>query len=590
MAGHLLLVVLLCFFSEMRTQDLLPPKLTVNPPVITETDSVTLDCQTPSSVSVSQCYFRFVRGGRGKSFPCLQTLTGTELLKLSHQSSPAEVKVTCCYFYVHLSPESDVSSIIIQTLLPPKLTVNPPEITETDSVTLNCQTPSSVSVSQCSFNLGRGNTQVFSCMKTLTGEELLYMSRQSLPAEVKIDCFYAVKVGDIKSPSLHSDTSSIFIHSQTPIMSLQHFPGEYVLFTCSLPGSADHDTTCNLYFGESSRPVNTTTIGTKRNSNNQWFCQFTVTIEDLMRRLRSVQQSDASCDYSSRSKPNPLFPRSDGYSLTGIMEKESSTTTTESTFAVTTVDPTLHESSTESPVTPPDPAPDVTVSSPGDSTFVLSSPVTPSSGTVEEESWMTQTVMTFTMTTGLDADATTPETPAEQTSGLTVSTPHVTTPETPAKQTSVDQTLHESNNKANLSPVTPPKPAPETKKWKWKIWMLVIVVTSFGVIVGVTFVGVTLLCTKRTERYSDQRTQANVTDDVMCMQSLDHGGLLPAGDDEAYSVITSVPGADCPAGSKKLDRQRPQNEDSDIYHVYATIPEEPSPSALNMVYSTVRAH
>ncbi|XP_027135238.1 uncharacterized protein LOC113745878 [Larimichthys crocea] len=117
MAGHLLLVVLLCFFSEMRAQDLLPPELTVNPPMITETDSVTLNCQTPSSVSVPQCYFHFVRGGRGKSFPCLQTLTGTELLKMSHQSSPAEVKVTCFYLKVHQSPDSDVSSIIIGDIL-----------------------------------------------------------------------------------------------------------------------------------------------------------------------------------------------------------------------------------------------------------------------------------------------------------------------------------------------------------------------------------------------------------------------------------------------------------------------------------------
>ncbi len=96
---------------------LLPPKLTVNPSMITETDSVTMNCWTPSSVSVSQCYFNFVRGGPAKSFSCLKTLTGTELLKITHQSSPAEVKVTCFYLLVTASPDSDTSSIIIRSEL-----------------------------------------------------------------------------------------------------------------------------------------------------------------------------------------------------------------------------------------------------------------------------------------------------------------------------------------------------------------------------------------------------------------------------------------------------------------------------------------
>ncbi|XP_038553352.1 flocculation protein FLO11-like isoform X6 [Micropterus salmoides] len=203
-------------FSEMRAQAVLPPTLTVNPSVITETDSVTLNCQTPSSVSMSECYFRTVRGGPAKRFSCLQTLTGTELLKITNQSSPAEVKVTCFYLYVSSSPDSDVSSIIVRTSLPPKLTVNPPIITETESVTMNCQTPSSVSESQCFFyTLSGGTVSDSSCLKTLTGTELLKMAKQSSPAEVKVLCFYTVKLGELDSPSPHSDTSSITIHSSS---------------------------------------------------------------------------------------------------------------------------------------------------------------------------------------------------------------------------------------------------------------------------------------------------------------------------------------------------------------------------------------
>ncbi|KAJ4919578.1 hypothetical protein JOQ06_027660 [Pogonophryne albipinna] len=211
MAGRLLFVILM---------SPLPPTLTVNPPVITVTDSVTLHCQTPPSVSVSQCYFRTVRGKPAKVFPCRQTLTGTELLQMAERSSPAEVNVTCFYLHVYPSPESDVSSVIIRTLRPPTLTVNPPVITETDSVTLHCQTPPSVSVSQCNFYILSGGTRVFSCLKTLTGTELLEMSQQSSPAEVQMMCFYTLMLGGIHYPSPHSDTSSITVRTGLPVTSV----------------------------------------------------------------------------------------------------------------------------------------------------------------------------------------------------------------------------------------------------------------------------------------------------------------------------------------------------------------------------------
>ncbi|XP_041803140.1 uncharacterized protein LOC121613651 isoform X2 [Chelmon rostratus] len=547
MAGRLLFVILMYSFHMIQTQALPPPKLTVYPPVITETDSVTLNCQTPSSVSVSQCYFHIVREGPAKSFSCQQTLTGTDLLKITHQRSPAEVKLTCFYLSTSSSPESNTSSIIIQTLPPPTLTVYPPVITETDSVTLNCQTPSSVSVSQCYFyTVNGGNVGGFSCREqTLRGTELLLMTSQSSPAEVKVKCYYTVKIGDLNPPSPHSDTSSIIIHTGgKPQMSVQHFPGDHVLFTCSLPGSANHDTRCNLYFGETNDPVVTTTVWKQRSSTNQWFCQFTVTIDHLLNRIRLVKQRKASCDYSLGSEPKALSPHSDGYSLTDIVENESSAAPTRSVAPMST---------------------DLT---PGVSTFLTH--VESASDIVEEESRMTQTMQTFTTPT----------------TGLTVSRHHASTPAAAAKQTS-DQTLDGPATKATVFPVTP-----LSKKSGTSILKLVLAATGFGVAVGVILLGLGLLCNKRrTDRFSLKRTQANIKDDYVYMRNLDHGSLLPAGNDATYSVATSVPGADRPAGSEKLNRQEPQNEDSAIYHVYSTISEEPPPSVLkDMVYSTLQAY
>ncbi|XP_036957815.1 uncharacterized protein LOC119021562 isoform X2 [Acanthopagrus latus] len=327
MAGHLLLVVVMYSFCEVEAQALPPPTLTATEAMITLTNSVTLNCEAPSSVSVSRCHFYI--GSIVRVFSCQKTLTATELLQISNQRSPADVKVRCFYTVKYEdsdspSPHSDTTSISVHTFLPPKLTVNPVVISETDSVTLDCQTPPSVHVLQCLIYMikgeGRENIESSSCLRKVTGTELLLTTSQSSPAEVKVGCFYTVS----GSPSPHSDTSTITIHNQTPQLSLQHFPGEHVLFTCSLPGSANPDTRCNLYFGEASDLVSTTTIWSKRDPRtNQWFCQFTVTADDLLRRLRSVQQSDASCDYSLGSEPKSLSARSDRYSLTDIKRSES---------------------------------------------------------------------------------------------------------------------------------------------------------------------------------------------------------------------------------------------------------------------------
>ncbi|XP_026022677.1 uncharacterized protein LOC113021969 [Astatotilapia calliptera] len=191
------------------------PELTVNPQMITDTDSVTVNCQTPSSVPVSQCYFIISGHKPDKAAPCLQTLTGSEFLSWTRQSSPLTAEVTCYYFYIQKSPESNMSPINIQTPRP-ELTMNLMMITETDSVTVKCQTPSSVSVTQCFlyFMRGRKSTSI-SCLQTLTATELLSMAQQSSPAEVEVTCFYMSqhKGGQYQSP--HSNISFINIQMGT---------------------------------------------------------------------------------------------------------------------------------------------------------------------------------------------------------------------------------------------------------------------------------------------------------------------------------------------------------------------------------------
>ncbi|XP_039467976.1 uncharacterized protein LOC120440193 [Oreochromis aureus] len=203
--------------STITIINLRPPKLTVSPLMITETDSVTVNCQTPSSVSVSQCYFIISGDKTAKSASCLWTLTGSEFLSWTRQSSPVTLEMTCYYLNIQKSPVSNMSPIIIQTPRP-ELTVNPQMITETDSVTVNCQTPSSVSVTQCFlYFMRRRKSTSISCQQTLTGTELLFMAEQSSPAEVQVACFYMTerKGGQYQSP--HSNISFISIQYLTTL-------------------------------------------------------------------------------------------------------------------------------------------------------------------------------------------------------------------------------------------------------------------------------------------------------------------------------------------------------------------------------------
>ncbi|KAM4587234.1 uncharacterized protein PAE49_023244 isoform 2-T2 [Odontesthes bonariensis] len=262
MAEFLLLIILVYSFHEIKAQALLQPNLTVDRPVITETDSVTLNCQTPSSVSVTQCDF-YIENKEKSDSSCVQTLTGAELLKIGGKRSPSEVKVRC-FYTVRFggvdspSPVSDTSTITINTLLQPNLTVNPQLITETDSVTLNCVTPSSVSVSECYYRFVRGKpAKRFSCLKTLSGAELLSLTGQSSPAKVDVACFYLVSH---ESPESNIFTITVQREEMQLITRRVQFPRpeltvnprpitetDSVTLNCQTPSSVSASE-CYLYF------------------------------------------------------------------------------------------------------------------------------------------------------------------------------------------------------------------------------------------------------------------------------------------------------------------------------------------------------
>ncbi|XP_052383160.1 uncharacterized protein LOC118383533 isoform X1 [Oncorhynchus keta] len=358
MAGRLFLLILLFdTFQYLKAKDLPQPSLTVIPAVIKERDTVQLNCQTPPSVS--ECYFKI----EGKveftlPSPCQQTLTGTLLVRWTGQSSPAEVKIQCQYSATgsqFRSIYSEPSTVTITDL--PQLTVNSTVIRETESVQLSCETPPSLPVSHCYFNIEGGKNLPDSlCTQTITGTELHKRSGPTFPAVVKVTCYYTVWKSHT---SPFSDPVSVTVLDPKPDITIK-FDEDFNII-CLIPGSVSPDTTCNLYVGEESQPSFTAPIKSSQHpesrkaisASGQQFCQFIPKHSDLISCLQSVRRKEVSCDYRLSSGPNSLSPRSDGYSFTHLVGVHISDPTTIQTpsIADTTLTPTTRgQSSTESEV------------------------------------------------------------------------------------------------------------------------------------------------------------------------------------------------------------------------------------------------
>lgn len=117
------------------------------------------------------------------------------------------------------------------------------------------------------------------------------------------------------------------------------------------------------------------------------------------------------------------------------------------------------------------------------------------------------------------------------------------------------------------------------------MWKLIIAATVGGLIVVVILMVASCLRAKRrTEKQLHKRKQTNITDLSVSMNMIDNAEVLPADKDGVYSVIPCVPVADCPTGPAKSVPGKPQTADSDVYHMYCTIPDLRSPAKDDRMY------
>ncbi|XP_043978897.1 uncharacterized protein LOC122834480 isoform X2 [Gambusia affinis] len=451
----------------------------------------------------------------------------------------------------------------VQALRQAKLTVDSPLIKDTDSVTLSCQAPVHVSVHECRFYVNRGTQTLFPCIKTFTGTELLLMAKKSLPSVVEVRCYYTVKYESVISPSPHSETSFITI-SLKPQLDVNYREGQAAAFICSLPGSVKPDTKCNLYFGESSHPAATRTILKTKTRTNQWFCSGEIEENELLIRLRLVKQKEVSCDYKLERDGKSLSPRSDPYRFTGVVEgdlTEISSTPTRSTKTKGSSNAvlTVQESVTQRTVT---------VFTTGTTKLTTSiSTISTSTKSGHVEGKLTEISKIPTRSTKTEGSLNT-ESPIQESvppTTVTVSTTEPTKSQTTstAASSTVTSTSQETTNGIFIFKDTR---------------MLIIVATVVGgvIVVSILVVAACLTAKRRTGKGLHNRKQVNLKDQSVWMKMTDKTEMLPLDKDGVYSVITSGPAADRPAGPGKPATGKPK--DSDVYHMYCTIPDLPPPS------------
>ncbi|XP_016527422.1 uncharacterized protein LOC103138519 [Poecilia formosa] len=537
-----------CFFVSFSTfylsdslygtkAEALPqPHLTVDRLVMTETDSVTLSCSAPPHVSVSRCDFYIENNKMSSDASCVKTLTGSEMLRMLNRRSPADVKVKCVYTLKDGAQSLGSAStvITINNLPPPSLTVNPLVITESDSVTLNCQPPPSFPLSDCFFYIGREKMlQRFSCLKTLTGVDLLSLTKQSSPANIDVTCFY---LSLYQSPK--SNLLTIIIQLPPPELTVnpqQITESDSVTVNCGTPSSVSVEN-CFLYF-------------IKSKISKSISCEQTLTGSELL--MMTFQTSPAEvelkCYYNVKSPGGGTHqsPHSDttSVSIQKVQETDSTTSQRVTTVRVTAGETFRTTVKTESPFSPP----------PASVNPTLFAPTAPIGRTTVK------------------------------TSG-SVSTFSTSTSKTPDPRTTVKTSGSVSTSSTSKTSAADQKPSDKTK------WMYVAV-PGFGVVVGVALL-VGLLCSRwRSDKRTYTRSRVGFNDNFIGMRNVTNGGLLPVGDEDDYHRVTSVPADDSATESVAINTQNSQNETQNVYHLYATIPDEPEePAVQKQLYYTLQAH
>ncbi|XP_071239873.1 mucin-3A-like isoform X2 [Salvelinus alpinus] len=547
------------------------PQLTVSSTVIRETESVLLSCETPPSLPVSHCYF-YIEGE--KILPdssCTQTITGTELLKRSGPTFPAVVKVTCYYtvWKSHTSPLSDPVSVTVQD---PK-----PDITVNFDGYFNiiCLIRGSVSPdTTCNLYVGEESQPSFTAKikkrkplsasnqgfcRFLVTESDLIRSLQSVRSK-EVSCDYRVNSGpNALSPRSdgYSFTHLVGVHISDPTTIKTPSVAEtflVILTPHSTESTAPLVITSEISTGNTTDPT-LTPMGIDPKPDITVYFEEDFTIICLIPGSVSPDTSpDTTCNLYVGEESQPSF--------TAKIKKRKATSASKQGFCQFTPKHSDLVSRLQS-VRRKEVSCDYRVS-PG-----------PNSLSPRSDG------KSFAHLVGVHIRyPTTKPFPAGSTVGSTL------TPNTPVRPTT------NSSTKCLTSPLTPSTAVNPTSETAVRLWQGAVSVASG---VGVFLMGLTAVYLwRRTKKNNSQRPTARQDDHSQCdlvMGAVSCAGTLALKDSGNYSFITTVPSTLLPSGPVEENGKSSENDNSDTYHVYSSIPDRPATSAQpDGLYSLLQTH
>ncbi|KAI7795084.1 hypothetical protein IRJ41_008437 [Triplophysa rosa] len=194
--------------------------------VITDTDTVQMDCMNRENQKMDTCFFTVdgMESNMKESRSCQLSLTGSDIIHWSG-GQRSSVIITCFYSVYKSqvlisSPYSEPVTVAVWKFFQAVLRASSSVITDTDTVQMDCKNRENLKMDTCFFIIDRSRMKESrSCHLSLTGYDIIHWSGGQR-SSVTITCSYSAQShGFVSSP--HSDPVTVTVQITTSTTTAQ---------------------------------------------------------------------------------------------------------------------------------------------------------------------------------------------------------------------------------------------------------------------------------------------------------------------------------------------------------------------------------
>ncbi|XP_031690408.1 uncharacterized protein LOC109892697 isoform X2 [Oncorhynchus kisutch] len=374
---------------------------------------------------------------------------------------------------------------------------------------------------------------------------------------------------------------------QKPDISVNDESSHDITIACVLPESVSDGHSCNLYTGDQPQAYKEAWVRRFNAASSKLFCTFSVTKNDLFRHLQL--ERDVSCDYRVNTGSHSLSPRSNKYIITG--QKPNITVSLKGNLIITCLIPGSVSNDTTCNLYV------------GEKSKCLIRAHIRKKKHTDSKCWFCQfSVDEKNLIRSLQSVShkevscdyrvsSGPNSLSPRSDGysfavvLTPGPRSTLPPSTTVSPTEVSTVTSTSTRDTTVTPTTsltsPLTPSTAVNPTSVvQLWQAAVCMASG---VGVFWMGLTAVCLcRRTKKTSSQRPTARQDDHRqydLVMGAMSSAGMLDSRDAGIYSLITFVPSTFLHSGPFEENGKSSENDNSDTYHIYSSIPDRPATSA-----------